>query len=169
MKYNCKILEIDSVSPQIGSTVGGTYLTIKGKYFFDSSDVPSTIKVGDQPCKVVSFDMTNLPDTVLVCQTSSAPASSTEYYGNRGVTVFRDNVYTSLSNMATSVPSAQAVKSIMSDTNYTDTQTVDVTIWLKGFISPQKDSLYEFNIVTNGEAVLYISSDSSSSNAVFQF
>lgn len=111
--------------------------------------------------------MSNLPETTLVCQTPNAPSSaSTEYYGNRGVNIIRDNVYTSFNSLAAAIPSSQASQSVYRDTNFTDTQSVDVTIWMKGFISSQKDSLYEFSIVTNGEAALYISTDATSANKV---
>ena len=111
--------------------------------------------------------MTNLPDTVLVCQTSSEPSTAqNEYYGNRGITVIRDNVFTTNSSLATALPSANAVTSIASLANYTDTQTVDVTIWMKGFISPARTSLYEFSLVTNGNAILSVSTDGSSANQV---
>ena len=36
------------------------------------------------------------------------------------------------------------------------TQKIDVTIWLKGFFSPKKDSFCEFSINTNGQAQLFI-------------
>ena len=162
------IIEIESVSPQAGSESGGTYVTINGQYFYDSVEVPSKIAVDGQPCKLISFDMTNLPDTVLVCQTSSEPSTAqNEYYGNRGITVIRDNVFTTNSSLATALPSANAVTSIASLANYTDTQTVDVTIWMKGFISPARTSLYEFSLVTNADAaVLYGSTDETSANQV---
>lgn len=111
--------------------------------------------------------MTNLPDTTLVCQTSSEPSvAQNEYYGNRGITVIRDNVLTANSDLATAIPSANAVTSIASLANYTDTQTVDVTIWIKGFISPARTSLYEFSLVSNGNAVLSVSTDATSANQV---
>lgn len=160
-------LEISDVSPQRGSTEGGTYVRIKGKYFYDSSDVPASIQIGGQPCDLLNFDMKNLPDSSFVCQSPKiSSTSSNEYFGNRGISFYRDDLYTSFISLATAVPSANAIKDVLNVALYNDTETVDVTIWLRGFISPQRDSLYEFSINTNGDAVLLLSTDSNSANKV---
>ena len=50
--------------------------------------------------------MTNLPVTKLVCQSpSNSTNSANEYYGNRGIKLIRDNVFTSYANMAAATPS----------------------------------------------------------------
>ena len=112
--------------------------------------------------------MTNLPVTKLVCQSpSNSTNSANEYYGNRGIKLIRDNVFTSYANMAVATPSGSAVNSVIQNATYTDTQSVDVTIWLKGYFSPQIDSSYEFDLNTNGDAaMIYLSTDSTSANKV---
>lgn len=89
----------------------------------------------------------------------------TEFYGNRGITLIRDYVLTSFNNLSTAVPSSKKV-TVLNQAYYQDTQTSSVTVWLKGFFAPKRDSLYEFNIVTNGAAMLFISNDSTSANKV---
>ena len=79
----------------------------------------------------------------------------------------RDNVFTS--NLVGAVPSPNAVYSQLTDARYIDNQTSDVTVWIRGFILPAKDSRYEFSITTNGPAVLYLSTDASSTNKVWNF
>ena len=108
--------------------------------------------------------MPNLPNTTFVCQNSPQKQVNNEYYGNRGINLIRDNFYTA--DLANAVPSANAVNSIVYKAFFQDTQTIDVTIWLKGFFSPKKDSFYEFSINTNGQAQLFISTDSTSANKV---
>jgi hypothetical protein len=72
--------------------------------------------------------------------------------------------------MATATPSGSAVNSVIQNATYTDTQSVDVTIWLKGYFSPQIDSSYEFVLNTNGDAaMIYLSTDSTSANKVFLY
>ena len=156
-------IEINSVSPQIGSTAGGN-VNINGQYFYNDIIVPAKIEIGGQACELISFDMQNLPNTTFVCQNSPQKQVKNEYYGNRGINLIRDNVYTA--DLANAVPSANAVNSIVYKAFFQDTQTIDVTIWLKGFFSPKKDSFYEFSINTNGQAQLFISTDSTSANKV---
>ena len=83
-----------------------------------------------------------------------------------GITLIRDNVTTSFANLTKAIPSSNAQTSIINQASYQDTLTTSVTIWLKGFIYPKKNSIYEFTIVTNGVAALFISNDSSSANKV---
>ena len=146
-------------------------MTINGLYFYNDINVPAQIQIGGNQCNFVSFDMTNLPVTKLVCQSPSISTNAAnEYYGNRGMNLIRDNVFTSYANMATATPSANAVNSVIQNATYTDTQSVDVTIWLKGYFSPQIDSSYEFDLNTNGDAaMIYLSTDSTSANKVLLY
>ena len=115
----------------------------------------------------MSYQRNNDYDSKLICQTASKPSSiANEYSGGMGVTVIRDNVYTSSANLASAVPSANAVYSYLNDAQFVYNQTTDVTVWLKGFILPSKTSSYEFSITTNGTASLFISTDSTSANKV---
>lgn len=156
-------LEISAVSPQTGSTAGGTYVTLNGLYFYSDTSVPAVIEIGGQPCNLAGFDMANLPNTTFVC-TSPAQTSASEYYGNRGINVIVDNVYSS--NLATATPSNAATSNVTNRAAFISSQTGPVTVWLKGFLSPQKDSNYDFTLKTNGQAILYLSTDSTSANKV---
>jgi hypothetical protein len=123
----------------------------------------------DQPCKITNFDLGDTINTRLTCQTPNAPStSSTEYPGGRGINLFRDNLLTSFANLASASPSASAEKSFTDQLAYTDILNNDVTIWFRGFLAPGKSSNYEFQFdsITNGDAVLLLSTDSSSANKV---
>lgn len=111
--------------------------------------------------------MTSLPNTTFVCTNVAQPTSATEYYGNRGINLIRDNVYTALAGLAAATPSANAQTNVLSQASYTDTQLSNVTVWLKGFFNPKISSNYEFSLVTNGEAQLFVSTDATSANKVY--
>ena len=93
---------------------------------------------------------------------SNENTNFSEYIGNRGVTLIKDPVYSS--NLATAIPSSRAKYSEINLASYQISDTY--TVWLKGFLAPKKTSQYEFEIVSYGNSILYISSDSSSANKV---
>lgn len=127
--------------------------------------MPAQVQIGGQPCNIVNFYMTNMPDTSFACKNlPQANTAQTEFFGNRGINLIVDNVYTPYSNLATASPSPNAVSNVTNQVAFS--ATGPVTVWLKGFISPQKDSNYQFILQTNGAAVLYLSTDATSVNKV---
>ncbi|XP_072177767.1 fibrocystin-L-like [Diadema setosum] len=70
--------EITDISPRVGSTEGGTELTITGTGFIQVDFV----KVGGVPCKV---DAESVTPTQLKCRTGPAPPDSPLFPGNRGL------------------------------------------------------------------------------------
>ena len=80
--------------------------------------------------------------------------------------MIRDNVFTAYASLSSATPSASVTKSQQSSASYADTQTVDVTVWLKGYITPLKTSDYELTLVANSGARLFLSTDDKSSNKV---
>jgi hypothetical protein len=84
-KYSSNVLVISSISPNTGSTQGGTTLTINGQYFSSNTEYPLVVNVGGQACIV-----TNISLTAVQCQTSAAPTSSQSYYqGACGLQLFQ--------------------------------------------------------------------------------
>ena len=108
--------------------------------------------------------MSNFPNTILTCMTTTPSIIQNEFYGNRGITLIKDQVLTSFINLQTATPSANAASSILNQALYQDTGNSDVTVWLRGFFYPQTSSNYEFTIVTNGNAILMLSNNTSSTN-----
>ena len=123
----------------------------------------------DQKCELINFDLGDTINTKLTCKTPAAPAPLAEYPGGRGINLIRDNILTTFNNLLNAMPSQNAQYSFSDKLSFTDNQYTDVTIWFKGYIAPGKDSNYEFQLVTNGNAILLLSNDSSSSNKVIIF
>ena len=130
--------------------------------------MPANIEIGGEPCNLVSFDMANLPYTTFVCSSPAQPAS-TEYYGNRGITLIEDNIY--WSDLTKAIPSVNATFRVLNQASYSTSLTSEATVWFKGFFSPQKDSDYDFyfELRTGWPAILYLSNDSTSANMVISF
>lgn len=90
-----------------------------------------------------------------------------EHFGNRGITLIKDiNVYTPFGSLSTATPSVNNNQSYLDQALFNETHLNGITIWLKGFFHPQKDSAYEFGLETNGEAILYFSNNRTSENKV---
>lgn len=154
--------EIDSISPKNGSLLGGTRVTITGKYLYTDENVPAMIEVGGKPCKVIDFNMMNLNESRIVCETSPNSGAASHYFGNRGVTSISQSGLTTFENLETAVPSNTATVKYISSAK--DEASSGSTMWLKGYLYPRKNSSYEFTLVTNGVAKLFISSDESPAN-----
>jgi hypothetical protein len=162
--------EIDSVSPQLGSKIGATQIIISGQFLYNDIQVPAQIEVGGQPCQIIEFNMANLPSTQLKClNTPEINPILNEYYGNRGINLIIDNVFTPFIGLATAIPSGTAQTTINNRAAFFSNQTNNLTVWMIGYFNPKITSIYEFNIVTNGNAILLISNDSTSANKVRYF
>ncbi|KAG7219455.1 hypothetical protein INR49_009289 [Caranx melampygus] len=59
--------EVTGVSPSNGSVLGGTLLTIHGR-FFDQTDQPARVLVGGSPC-----DVHSVTDNMITCTTAEHP------------------------------------------------------------------------------------------------
>lgn len=155
-------LEIDEVTPKNGSLVGGTLVTITGKYLYTDSHVPADVRIGDRNCHITDFNMDDQLRTRIQCRSDIEDQTSSAYYGNRGVTFYRTDNFS---------PSLDAVRPLNS-TGYLDqmSYTTDTasTVWLIGYLRPGKNSSYTFSISTSSSAKLFISSsvDSSDKNLI---
>ncbi len=96
--------------------------------------MPATITIAGQPCNVVSFDMKDQLNTVIVCETSSSSdsLSTSKNYGNRGITVIYDKIKTSENDLLTAVPSNDANYSTISMAKYSTPVWSGVTVWFIG-------------------------------------
>uniref|UniRef100_A0A8C5F806 PKHD1 like 1, tandem duplicate 1 n=1 Tax=Gadus morhua TaxID=8049 RepID=A0A8C5F806_GADMO len=73
--------EVTGVSPSEGSVLGGTLVSIQGR-FFDETDQPAVVLVGGKPCRVQSVS-----DEIITCITPKQPMETgnvTAYPGGRG-------------------------------------------------------------------------------------
>ncbi|XP_053190049.1 fibrocystin-L-like [Scomber japonicus] len=73
--------EVTGVSPSMGSVVGGTLLTIHGRYF-DQTDHPARVLIGGLPCEIQSVS-----DDRITCRTAEHQPNinMTLYPGGRGL------------------------------------------------------------------------------------
>ncbi|XP_034748677.1 fibrocystin-L-like [Etheostoma cragini] len=73
--------EVTGVSPSMGSVLGGTLLTIYGR-FFDQTDRPARVLVGGLPCEIQSVS-----DDRITCRTAKQELNNnaTVYPGGRGL------------------------------------------------------------------------------------
>jgi hypothetical protein len=101
---------------------------------------------------------------MLVCQTTAKPNDGVDFYGGRGITAYIDQVYTS--SLSSATPSATAAVYQLDSASYAQNGTGPQTIWMKGFFTPARSSRYSFNVQTNGQAVLYLSTDAKFANKV---
>jgi len=66
---------ISSVTPNTGSTQGGTNLIINGNYFCDSTQYPIVVNVGGEVCTV-----SNVSQTTIECTTPAEPTVNQSQY-----------------------------------------------------------------------------------------
>ncbi|XP_035537797.1 PKHD1 like 1, tandem duplicate 1 [Morone saxatilis] len=73
--------EVTGVSPSNGSVMGGTLLTVHGR-FFDQTDLPARVLVGGLPCEIQSVS-----DDRITCRTAKhdTDKNMTVYPGGRGL------------------------------------------------------------------------------------
>ena len=72
------VLVINNVSPNNGSLLGGTLLSINGDYFSESSAYPLMVKVGTETCTILSSSQTNIQ-----CKTPAKPSAILAQYHGR--------------------------------------------------------------------------------------
>ena len=108
------------------------------------------------------------PNTRLTVEAPTPAGVASDYYGNRGISLITDGVFTSLASLQAAAASANAISSEIDRLFYNASTQSDITAWMKGFLLPGKSSMYEFEVVTNGEAILMLSTDSTSANKVFE-
>lgn len=130
-----------------------------GSYFYSDENLPAEIDIAGSSCKVLSYEKNDYINSKLVCQTSAKPVQTNQYPGSRGIYAYRQSILTAYDSLSSAQPSANAAQSLLNQTNFIDIQTVDVTVWLKGYLSPGKSSNYEFQLQTNGYGVVYLTFD----------
>ncbi|CAM4931088.1 unnamed protein product, partial [Rotaria socialis] len=154
---------ISSVTPNTGSTQGGTMLNINGNYFSTSTRYPLVVKVGNQPCTILSSTTTTIQ-----CQTPVAPSSSqNQYQGGRGLQMYSTSGYTTQSTLSSSNPPTQTgTPTRTDDALYVSNSSSAETVWLIGFVRVPKTATFTFILDTNGAAALFLSTNDDPTNKV---
>jgi len=155
---------VTNATPNAGSTAGGTTITITGNFFSDSTRYPLVVKVGGEPCTILSSSLTTIQ-----CQTSAVPSSiRSQYHGGRGLQIFRSstsNTQSALSGVNPPTPSSAAV-AWTDDALYIGTSSSVETVWLIGFVRVAKAGTYTFSLDTNGAAAIFLSTNDDPANKV---
>uniref|UniRef100_UPI0037E8D1AF fibrocystin-L-like n=1 Tax=Semicossyphus pulcher TaxID=241346 RepID=UPI0037E8D1AF len=152
--------EVTGVSPSTGSVMGGTLLTIHGR-FFDQTDEPARALVGGQVCDIV-----NVTNDRITCVTAMHEMNNnmTVYPGGRGFTVeiWNDTKPNSLSSVSDYSTNATGYW-----TQWTDTLPHDFevkhdyfTTRTRGFLVPQVSGNYRIYVHCDDRCELYFSNTS---------
>ncbi|CAF0819146.1 unnamed protein product [Rotaria sp. Silwood1] len=154
---------ISSVTPNSGSTQGGTLLTINGNYFSNSASYPLVVQIGGEPCTILSSTTTTIQ-----CQTPIAPlASQNQYQGGRGLQIFRTSGSNTQSTLSSSTPpTPTGTVSWTDDALFVSNVSSAETVWLIGFVRVLKTATFTFILDSNGAAALFLSTDDSPTNKV---
>ncbi|XP_031760464.1 fibrocystin-L [Xenopus tropicalis] len=147
--------EITGISPSVGSTEGGTIITITGSNF-DQTDAPARVLVGGQDCIVLG-----LTDTTITCRTPPRPSVlPTLFPGSRGLKC-------QMWNKTSSYAIDQAINFNESTPNYAGVSWVEDAsqAWpllnfiarLSGFFVPSETDDYTFYIKGDDYYILMFS------------
>ncbi len=115
---------------------------------------------------MINFDNTDQQNTVITCQTQPSQVFGKTNYGNRGINVVTQNVFTPFASLSSTNPSINVESTWLDVASYRFTNQTNVTVWLTGYLAPSVSSEYLFSLSTNAFAQLYLSNDSSSTNRV---
>ncbi|CAM4971603.1 unnamed protein product [Rotaria socialis] len=156
---------ISNVSPDSGSTQGGTILTISGQYFSNSSRYPVDVNVGGEPCTILSSNLTTIR-----CQISMEPMDNRTYYhGGRGLHIYNENRFIDLSTLGNAtppMPSVNATKTWTEEASIANQFSSTSTVWLIGLLRPPITATFTFRLQTYSNAILYLSADENLDNAI---
>uniref|UniRef100_A0A803KL97 Dual-specificity protein phosphatase 22 n=1 Tax=Xenopus tropicalis TaxID=8364 RepID=A0A803KL97_XENTR len=158
---------ITGISPSVGSTEGGTIITITGSNF-DQTDAPARVLVGGQDCIVLG-----LTDTTITCRTPPRPSVlPTLFPGSRGLKC-------QMWNKTSSYAIDQAINFNESTPNYAGVSWVEDAsqAWpllnfiarLSGFFVPSETDDYTFYIKGDDYYILMFSETGDPANKVHSY
>ena len=149
---------IDEISPKNGTE--GTFITVTGKYLFNDKDIPALIDISGSPCKVISSNQVDLLNSKITCEILASNSDQVGLFGNRGITVYEEFVYTTKQNLGNTDPSENAAVTIYDRVQY-KTSKRPVTVWMKGYLLSKKTSKFTLDLSVKGniESIIYLSND----------
>ncbi|XP_021358206.1 fibrocystin-L-like [Mizuhopecten yessoensis] len=155
--------EINSVTPSLGSTEGGTVITISGSVF-DETSTEAVVKVGDTRCRVITINA-----TTIICKTARKPEIPHQHYpGNRGVSVesWKDTHESNLEKVMNLNESASDYQTSFSDTTRIPGYNTSSSYVnrMRGFFYPPFDGQYRFVITSAAGVQFYLSTDTDPAN-----
>uniref|UniRef100_A0AAX7VHS5 Polycystic kidney and hepatic disease 1 (autosomal recessive)-like 1 n=1 Tax=Astatotilapia calliptera TaxID=8154 RepID=A0AAX7VHS5_ASTCA len=158
--------EVTGVFPSEGSIMGGTLLTVQGR-FFDETDQPARVLVGGLPCEVQSVD-----DDRITCKTAERQMNKNAavYPGGRGLKmeVWNNSRPSSLSNIWSYNKNTTGYWSQWIDSMpYVFPREMDYfTTRFTGFFVPPATGNYTIYLNCDDRCDLYLSNSSRPENKV---
>ncbi|KAK7010427.1 fibrocystin-L, partial [Biomphalaria glabrata] len=152
--------EINGLSVSKGSRAGGTQLKITGKYF-DETDSPVEVYVGDKPCKVLS----PINDTEITCVTPEESNVLSHFSGNRGMFVFLQKGITDPFHLDKN----EATVEHIDESTWSATDTGPHAIQMVGYFVPAYTGHYSFCLKAAARAYLYLSLSSNPNDKTLFF
>ncbi|CAL8293184.1 unnamed protein product [Merluccius merluccius] len=147
--------EVTSVSPSRGSVLGGTLITVQGR-FFDQTDRPAAVLVGGKPCPVQSVS-----DDSITCVTPPTADNMTFYPGGRGgiLEMWNDTNPRSLEDVLMYNASKDGYwsKWVDATTHTADRSHVTYTSRFRGFFVPPASANYNLFVHCDDRCNLYLS------------
>ncbi|CAL1525942.1 unnamed protein product [Lymnaea stagnalis] len=141
--------EISGLSQESGSTSGGTRLTISGKYF-DETDAPVEVLVGDGVCRVVE----PIANNSIVCDTPPETIGSSPHFsGDRGFYIYMVNGTTDPSKIERDT--AQMVQ--VDQSSWSGQNLGNHAIQMVGYFVPVYSGHYKFCVKSASQATLFFS------------
>ena len=158
--------ELTSVSPNVGSIEGGTYLKIEGNSFDPYKDT-TQVKVGGEECEIISID-----NAQLTCKTPAQSAISSTDAGSRGLKYEMwvstegegDTPADGLSTDAGDYRMKTLDGSVVKGPQFGERN--GYTAKLSGYLVGPYDGDVSFYLATSGFATLYVSNNSNPDNKV---
>ncbi|KAK0131722.1 Fibrocystin-L [Merluccius polli] len=156
---SCRItgtyVEVTSVSPSRGSVLGGTLITVQGR-FFDQTDRPAVVLVGGKPCPVQSVS-----DDSITCVTPPTADNMTFYPGGRGMILemWNDTNPRYLEDVLMYNASKDGYwsKWVDATTHTADRSHVTYTSRFRGFFVPPASANYNLFVHCDDRCNLYLS------------
>uniref|UniRef100_A0A8C5MPS6 PKHD1 ciliary IPT domain containing fibrocystin/polyductin n=1 Tax=Leptobrachium leishanense TaxID=445787 RepID=A0A8C5MPS6_9ANUR len=142
--------EIQSISPDSGSTEGGTDITIHGNFF----QQPAKVTVAGDPCTIKSIS-----PKAIVCRTGPQSRRQTSSYaGNRGLLfeVWAESMDVNLTDKSNGYKSSWVASASSPAGTVFETER-DFSARLSGFFVAPETNNYTFWIEASSEAQLYFS------------
>ena len=158
--------ELTSVSPNVGSIEGGTYLKISGNSF-DPHEDTTQVKVGGAECKIISID-----NEQLICKTPEESAVSDSDAGTRGLKyemwVSTQGTGDTPANDLNTTAADYRVKTVDSSLvkGFQFGERNGYTAKLSGYLVGPYDGDISFYLASSGFTTLYVSNDTTPENMV---
>ncbi|XP_048777455.2 fibrocystin-L-like isoform X3 [Ostrea edulis] len=148
---------INSVTPSLGSTSGGTQIKLTGR-FFNNTEKTLRVEVGGEPCTNLKL----VSDSEITCDTPAQPPVQPYYTGSRGL-LFESwtstaKTFDTIDDVLTMDSSASDYNSsLVDETYFEDNSNKSFVSRLSGLFIPSHNSSYRFFIKCDNYAALYFS------------